>query len=442
MTRRSVLREKVSEVYGYISETLYFNRPDLTLGGGDYNSALLFSLFTALNGGAELIIGEPGLGKTSSAEYASSLVYQLPLEVIWNSEVHGHPEQTEEKIIGRPDLGKLNQGVEKVLWTSFSQLPVKIVDEINRLPETKQSVILDGVDRGNWRYLNAMLIIEEQSLFATANYQDRGTNELLPPMCDRFDVVVESKYPGANHALRIAEKGREPLRSPEHAAAFERVLNEKRPYLEKLPELERLSREFGAHLQEEGIASFDKEERGRIRRELRRLKLDIDASAFFRVLLSELSFCPEHGQKRTHETCPSACPFREYLCYDVRNCASNRLPVSAIRYSRALAWFLGAERVTIEHIKTVVPYALAHRTRWRNEFLTAHEGDRREDPLQIHLSRVGMEEVLNRYRANHDAIKSAFRVSSEILRGEKGCEDLPSGNHPIFHELRKDLDCS
>ncbi len=44
------------------------------------------------------------------------------------------------------------------------------------LPETKQSMILDGVDRGNWEYLNEMIINEEYCLFATANYQDGGTN--------------------------------------------------------------------------------------------------------------------------------------------------------------------------------------------------------------------------------------------------------------------------
>ena len=54
---------------------------------------------------------------------------------IWASEVGGHPEQTEEKIVGRPDLGKLNQGQEEVVWSSFVQLPVKIVDEINKAKE-------------------------------------------------------------------------------------------------------------------------------------------------------------------------------------------------------------------------------------------------------------------------------------------------------------------
>ena len=107
-------RKQVMEVYRFISDHLYFNRADLEVKGERFNSVILFSLLTALKKGKQLVIGEPGLGKTTSAEFVCSLVYEFPLGVIWGSEVSGHPEQTEEKIIGRPDLGKLNQGEEDV----------------------------------------------------------------------------------------------------------------------------------------------------------------------------------------------------------------------------------------------------------------------------------------------------------------------------------------
>src|SRR4030066_47039 len=88
-------RKQVEELYRFINERLYFNRPDLEIKGERFNSAILLSLLTALKTGKELIIGEPGLGKTTSAEFVCSLIYQLPLGVIWGSEVSGHPEQTE-----------------------------------------------------------------------------------------------------------------------------------------------------------------------------------------------------------------------------------------------------------------------------------------------------------------------------------------------------------
>ena len=136
------LRNKVLQIYRYIRAHLYLNRPDMTVTGEQFNSALLMSLLVGLCRGKALIIGEPGLGKTTSVEYVGALLYRIPLGTIWKGEVSGHPEQTEEKIVGRPDLGKLNLGKEVVVWSHFALLPVKIVDEINRLPETKQSMIL------------------------------------------------------------------------------------------------------------------------------------------------------------------------------------------------------------------------------------------------------------------------------------------------------------
>ena len=215
--RNGFLREKVWKLYDYIQGEFYLNRPDQEIKGIPYNSALLMSLLTGLCQGKELIIGEPGLGKTTSAEYISALLYRFPMGTVWKSEVSGHPEQTEEKIIGRPDLGELNQGKEVVIWSYFALLPVKIVDEINRLPETKQSIILDGVDRGKWEYLDDAIINREFCLFATANYQDRGTNTIIAPLMDRFDLMVESRHPGPNLAYQIGlQGGHKQFRIPHH----------------------------------------------------------------------------------------------------------------------------------------------------------------------------------------------------------------------------------
>lgn len=104
--RNKDIRHKVRDIYGFIQENLYLNRPDMNIGGNRFNSALLFSFLTALNQGKEIIMGEPGLGKTTSAEYICAMIYRFPLGLIWAGVVAGHPEQTEEKIIGRPDLGR------------------------------------------------------------------------------------------------------------------------------------------------------------------------------------------------------------------------------------------------------------------------------------------------------------------------------------------------
>jgi len=440
MVSKDGYQEKIRRIYGFISENLYLNRPDLEIKGEYYNSALLFGILTAIYGGKELIIGEPGLGKTTSAEYVGCLLYRYPLGIIWGSEVSGHPEQTEEKIVGRPHLGELNKGNEVVVWSNFVQIPVKIVDEINRLPETKQSMILDGVDRGNWEYLNEILINDEYVLFATANYQDRGTNTIIAPLVDRFDVLVESRHPGPNIAFQIGRKSRldNPLRHPEFERRFHEVLRTHMPYDEKVRRLEELCDLFGEYLMETvGVEGLKKEERQGIREELAKVPVDLDANAFLRMVLAEFSFCHRYGQKRSVEQCAEGCHYTGYICHHVKNCASNRLPTSVIGYSQALAWFLEDEEVDIEHVRVVLPFTLAHRVQWRDSYISKKEGEGRNDPLQIYLAKEATEEIFQRYNEQRDYLLEALSVAYQAFEGE---EVTPlEGDHPLYEEIKKDI---
>src|SRR4030043_1961816 len=408
------------EIYQFISEHLYYNRPDIEIKGERYNSAILFSLLTALKQGKELIIGEPGLGKTTSAEFVCSLIYQLPLGVIWGSEGSGHPEQTEEKIIGRPDLGKLNRGEEDVVWTNFSQIPVKIVDEINRLPETKQSMILDGVDRGNWEYLNDMIINDEYCLFATANYQAGGTNTLIAPLVDRFDVIVESRYPGANLSFLIGKsRGKEHiLRHPNYEKDLYRVLKSKIAYEKKIPTLEEICNAFGEYVQKTlGVKPLRREDRDRIRTEMGSLDMDLDSRAVALVVCAGLAFCHRYRQKTIVENCEEGCHYTGYLCRQIKNCTSNRLPMSIKLFSQGLAWLLGDSDIDIEHVKAVMPFTLSHRIQWKDEVLSQKERAKRDDPSQIFLAKEAVKTVSQRYREQGDHLKDALALGSKIFQG-------------------------
>ncbi len=428
------------EIYEFINSHLYFNRPDIEIKGDSFNSTILFSLLTGLKKGKELIIGEPGLGKTTSAEFVASLVYQIPLGVIWGSEVSGHPEQTEEKIIGRPDLGKLNRGEEDVVWTNFSQIPVKIVDEINRLPETKQSMILDGVDRGNWEYLNEMVINNEYCLFATANYQDGGTNTIIAPLVDRFDVMVESRYPGPNLSFLIGKAKRKDhlLRHSKYEKDLHRIFKSKIAYDKKIQKMEEVCNTFGEYVEGTlGVKPLQREDRDQIRTEMENLELDLDASAFTRMVLAEFSFCERYGQKRVVESCEEGCHYTGYLCHDIKNCASNRLPTSVKQYAQGLAWLLEDREIDIEHVKSVLPYTLTHRIQWKDEILAQKEKAKRNDPFPIFLAKEAVKTISQRYREQSEHLKDALAIGSKIFQGET-LEPL-EGDHPLYVEIKKDI---
>lgn len=430
------LQATVRDIITFIQDRLYFNRADLEIKGQTHNAALLFSALTGLLGGKILIVGEPGLGKTTSAEYIGALLYRLPLGAVWEAEVSGHPEQTEEKIVGRPNLGALNRGDEEVVWSAFSVLPVKVIDEINRLPETKQSLILNGVDRGNWTYLNQVQINEEYCLFATANYQDRGTNTIVVPLLDRFDVMVESKYPGANLSWMIGAESPPAslLRDPQREQAIQARL------AKRDGDVEAICADYGKAISARlSVPTLGRAEREAIRDEMAALPVRSDASAFVRTFLAELSFCCKYGQKRTHEVCGEGCHYTGYLCYEVQACPSNRLPISLRRYAQALAWLLRDSEVDLEHIRTVLPYTCAHRIQWRDE----HEAqDRREDALPIHRAREAVRRVFRRYTEQSDRIQSALIAANRMVKGED--VQPVQGEHPIYLEIMRDLgrECS
>jgi hypothetical protein len=438
--KNGYFQKRIRGIYQYISENLYLNRPDIAIKDESFNSTLLFSLLTGLNRGKELIIGEPGLGKTTSAEYVGSILYRYPLGVIWGSEVSGHPEQTEEKIIGRPHLGELNKGRERVVWSNFAQIPVKIVDEINRLPETKQSMILNGVDRGNWEYLNEILINEEYSLFATANYQDRGTNTIIAPLIDRFDILIESRHPGSNIAYTIGKEAlsNNPLRHPQYEKELQQILRGDHPYEEKMAQAEGVCDLFGKYLKERlGIEGLTKGERIKINEERMGLDYDIDANAFVRMTLAELSFCDKFGQKRSVEVCEDGCHYTGYLCHHIKNCASNRLPISIRNYAQTLAWFLEDDEVDLEHIRLIMPYVLAHRLQWKDSYLSKKEGEGRDDPFQIYLVKEATEEIFQRYNEQRDYLLEALSMGYRAFAGE-AITPL-EGDHPIYEEIKKDI---
>lgn len=433
-------RKATWEIYDFIAEGLYLNRRDIRIKGKAYNTALLMSLITGLSRGKQLIIGEPGLGKTTSAEYACSLMYRLPLGAIWRAEISGHPEQTEEKIIGRPDLGKLNLGQEEVIWSYFTILPAKIVDELNRLPETKQSLILEGVDRGKWEYLNESVINREYCFFATANYEDRGTNTIIMPLIDRFDVMVESKHPGPNLAYRIGTKAPDGdgLRHIAIEEQIHQTMSEKLPYDDRLKRIEAISERFGTYLFKEfGLRTLSFEDRCHLYSQKSRIPFDLDANAFLRLVIAELSFCQRLGQKRSHEGCEEGCHFTGYLCNAVQNCISNRFSISVQRFSQTLAWLMGNDVVDLEHLKVILPFTLAHRIHWKEDMLAQCDQKIRNDPLMIYMAKKAVDDMHRRYTEQAPRIKDALAVAFRISEGE----DLEpvEGDHPIYWEIRKDL---
>jgi len=252
---------------------------------------------------------------------------------------------------------------------------------------------------------------------------------------------VESRYPGANLSFLIGKDKRKDhvLRHPKYEKDLYHILKSKMAYEKKIPKMEEVCDVYGQYVEEViGVKPFQRSDRDQIRAEMESLELDLDASAFSRMLLAELSFCERYGQKRVVENCEEGCHYTGYLCHQIKNCASNRLPSSIKQNAQALAWLLQDSEIDIEHILAVVPYTLAHRIQWKDEILSQKERSKRDDPFPIFLAKEAARVVSQRYREQSDHLKDALGVGSKIFQGEH-LEAL-EGDHPLYVEVKKDID--
>uniref|UniRef100_A0A7C4ELP8 ATPase dynein-related AAA domain-containing protein n=1 Tax=Thermodesulfovibrio aggregans TaxID=86166 RepID=A0A7C4ELP8_9BACT len=363
------MQRKILKLYETIACNLYFGEEILYLNDSSYDPVILFGIFTLLLDGKELVFGGYGSGKTTSSERMASLVKGLPLEFVQATTIHGHPEQTEEKIKAVLDLGVLErEGKEIIRWKIIPYSPVVIIDEINRLPVGKQNIILNEVDRNIWSYRGETLIVKTpKAFFATINYHDTGTTKLIPPLCDRFDVAVET---GSLHPLRkrVIRRGIDDSLLRESSLTEEMVkfilshnhteeVNAVTDFINKISkefkkEMERRFKNHGIDLE-----IPEDEEVKEIKEEIAKIELSEDAELFLDYITQEV-YC-HYSTVKDFSRC-HGCHYYNYICSDLYS-ISNRAEQSLLRYAKALAWLSKKDDVTLEHILTVIPYSLWHR---------------------------------------------------------------------------------
>lgn len=416
LVKENDLSKKVKEIINYIQKSYYVNSSNMNIDGEKYNDVCLFSVITGLVDGNELIIGNPGIGKTTSAEAVLSTIYSLPVEIYRDAKLKGHPEQTEEKMIGRPHMGELNKGNEKVIWSAFVINYGKIIDEINRLPEGKQSELLDSIDRGVFTYLNETFPrSKKEPFFATANYQDRGNTELLPALKDRFDIIVEATF--SEYAEGIAEGKNEgekkKISNPEIKKKLEDILKKQdEDYEEKINELRE---EFYKNVEDKNIVLYPSELE-KIKEEISKIELSEYARNFLTYFNLSL-YNPYTGEYRPGEQMPEDNHYKGYPCGRIKR-LSQRAFNSIVKYAKGIAWLRDHKEVEIDDVLKVLPYTLAHRVEFDEEYLQdmAMERNKPENYnkrfLNLFASKMFTKEVFGRFEENKEEIEHAFYLAN------------------------------
>ncbi|MCX7914329.1 MAG: AAA family ATPase [Thermodesulfovibrionales bacterium] len=440
------MQEKIYKLYESIACYLYFGDETLYLDDNAFDPVTLFGVLTLLLDGKELIFGGYGSGKTTSSERMASLIKGLPLEFVQSTTIHGHPEQTEEKLKAVIDLGILQkEGREVIRWKIIPYSPVVIIDEINRLPVGKQNMILNEVDRNIWSYRGETLIIKGPKAFlATINYHDTGTTKLIPPLCDRFDVAVEtgSLHPLRKRAIRrgvddnllressLSKEMISFILSHNHTGEAQTV-NE---YIENVSE--EFKEEIERRLQHNGI-DVDiprKEEISEIKREISQIEISEDAELFLDYLGQEV-YC-QYSTVKEFSRC-HGCHYCNYVCSDLYS-ISNRAEQSLIKYSKALAWLLKEDELTLEHLITIFPYALWHRASISDRKI----GEIRQIEKRCSDSFHSLVELISEARKRwdeqrDDLLELYFALKEGNLKRVKEISERQ--HHPLFKAFLRDL---
>jgi len=216
-----LLRKKVWKIINLTqANQLFVHSKDLTIKHFDEKSKkiktqilpeiLSLCVLNALvPNSAMLLIGGHGGGKTTLVKLLGRMFTANSLNEIENSIIRGHPQLTEEKLIGTLKLGKLmKDGVEEVVWRQFVTNFWKIIDEVNRLTPYAQDILLSLLAEGTVKYYDTITTINKYCLFATINPHDVGTFELSKPFLDRFGISVPITMP-ASHDLQLILTGKD-----------------------------------------------------------------------------------------------------------------------------------------------------------------------------------------------------------------------------------------
>jgi len=342
---------------------------------------------------AMLLVGGHGGGKTTLIKLLGRMFTANSLNEIENSIIRGHPQLTEEKLIGTLKLGKLmKDGVEEVVWRQFVTNFWKIIDEVNRLTPYAQDILLSLLAEGTVKYYDTIATINKFCLFATINPHDVGTFELSQPFLDRFGISVPISMPGS-HDLQLILTGKD-----EKYSGMDELI--------QVPEI----------LTIDGLME--------IWYFVNRISFNTEVNNYIHAIIREFTLCARIDKGNTEDIKPSAglcsgCHFNtvQNICNKIDSILSVRVAKDLLRYSKALAWLLGIDKIDVNIINTIAPYVISHRTIYVKRELdkSPYFGNKYEFSKNI------LKSVQKRFK-NREV---CYKISDRFREGNPKDNDLP-----------------
>lgn len=422
MTGRDELRQKLRESVTTLGERYFVDPAEQQVGTEPVDHwKLTLGAFTYLSGRNVLLVGDPGTGKTTFASVLASGLSGLPFDLFARTQIQGHPDQTKEEMLARPHVGALTtEGREEVVWQNTLFVPLVLVDEFNRLPEGKQSILQEVIRTGSVSHLNEVFHRDQVAFAATVNEDDRGTYDVTPPNLDRFDVSLEFTHGTGwlqRHVERAWENVREDLAMLETTSELlERLGDDDATPQERLEFLDERRADLRPEFEALGLDPFTPDEEAAFREAVRDVDLDPAATEYLEFLYDECNLSSTLTNKRRSDEPGRFTHDRELAFGALQNGVSARRRRAIVEYARMLAFSLGEETASVNHVRAVAPYCLAHTLEFTDEFRADHADRRRErgEREAMHLTRA----LLARVEGNHDDLAETVKLLNAAVRGD------------------------
>jgi len=294
---------------------------------------------------AMLLVGGHGGGKTTICKLLGRMFTASSLQDIEASIIRGHPQLTEEKLVGTLKLGKLmHDGEEVVVWRQFVTSFWKIIDEVNRLTPYSQDILLSLLAEGTIKYYDEIITIQKYCLYATINPQDVGTFELSGPFLDRFGISVPISMPSSSD-LELILRGKD-----EKYSGWDELI--------QVPK----------------VLTID--ELMEIWYYVNKIPFENDVNSYIHAIVREFTLCDRIDKGSSESLKPSkgicsGCHFdtTQNICNKIDTILSVRVAKDLLRYSKALTWLMGLSKIDVNIVNTVAPFVISHRVIYSNREL-------------------------------------------------------------------------
>jgi MoxR-like ATPase len=352
--------------------------------------------------GTMLLYGGHGGGKTTLAKYLGQVFYKLSKGAIEDCILRGHPQLTEEKILGSLDIAQLTRAKElnankkvDVIWNDFVDSPWKIIDELNRLSPYAQNILLSLLAESSVKYHNESKRLPNFSLYATMNPKDEGNFIMSLPFLDRFALALPITMPDYESLSTIGKKDKS----------------------SKQDDLANYLNDFDLKIAQE---------------EVKDIRYSEEAELLINVIISSYRLC-DRISKESNDSITvekglcNGCHFNapEKVCNKIIHPLSVRVKEDLYRYGKALAWYLGDAEVQPNHIKVLAPYMIWHRSSLSKSFKNELKEGRFESGIfSLNIELDSTKELIDKISFEFEGLLPLLKKFERVKKGKLLLEEF------------------